>query len=149
MFAAVALALGSAASADELVAFATGGYASGLRTPEMMHKIDSDGDGKVSKDEWQAYQEKLFTMMDADRSGALETQEFMHPKQDVASFATGGFANALSTQDMLTKLDADHDGKVSRAEFLAYQSKVFDMMDTGKTRSLGQNEFFGRGPANR
>ena len=90
VFAAVTFVFGATAFADELVAFATGGYASGLRTPEMMHKIDADGDGKVSKAEWQAYHEKLFAMMDADHSGALETQEFMHPKQDVASFATGG-----------------------------------------------------------
>jgi hypothetical protein len=149
VFAAVTFVFGATAFADELVAFATGGYASGLRTPEMMHKIDADGDGKVSKAEWQAYHEKLFAMLDADHSGALETQEFMHPKQDVASFATGGFASALSTQDMLVKLDTDQDGKVSRAEFLVYQSKVFEMMDTTTSRSLDQNEFFGRGPTNR
>jgi Ca2+-binding EF-hand superfamily protein len=141
--------LGSAAFADQLVSFATGGYASGLRTPEMMHKIDANGDGKVSKEEWQSYNEKLFAMMDVDKSSALEAREFMHPPKEVVSFATGGFANALRTQEMLTKLDVDHDGKVSREEFLEYQSKVFDMMDTGKTRVLGQNEFFGRGPVNR
>ena len=149
VFATATFVFGSTAFADELVAFATGGYASGLRTPEMMHKIDADGDGKVSKEEWQAYQEKLFAMLDTDHSGALEAQEFMHPKQDVASFATGGFASGLSTQDMLIKLDTDKDGKVSRAEFLVYQTKVFEMMDTAKTHSLDQNEFFGRGPTNR
>ena len=86
--------------------------------------------------------------MDADNSGALDDKEFMQAhRNDVASFATGGFASALRTSEMLAKLDTDHDGKVSREEFVAYQSKLFDMMDTGKTRMLGQNEFFGRGPA--
>jgi Ca2+-binding EF-hand superfamily protein len=141
------LTTGTAATADEMVSFATGGYASQLRTPEMMHKIDTNQDGMVSQSEWDAYQQKLFAMMDADSSGTLDNQEFMQAhRNDVASFATGGFANALRTSDMFTKLDANRDGNVSRDEFVAYQSKLFDMMDTGKTRMLGQNEFFGRGP---
>ena len=138
----------SAMAADAMASFATGGYADQLRTPEMMHKIDTNKDGMVSKDEWDAYQQKLFAMMDGDNSGALDNNEFMQAhRSDVTSFATGGFANALRTSDMVAKLDADHDGKVSREEFAAYQSKLFDMMDTRKTRMLGQNEFFGRGPA--
>jgi EF-hand domain pair len=144
-----ALSTGSLAVADELVSFATGGYASGLRTAEMMHKIDANGDGKVSKAEWDDYQRRLFAMMDADESGALDSQEFMHAQsKQIVSFATGGFASALRTQEMLARLDTDHDGKVSREEFTAYQSKVFDMMDTGKKRYLDENEFFGRGRAN-
>jgi Ca2+-binding EF-hand superfamily protein len=145
----ILLGAGAAAmAADPMASFATGGYANQLRTPQMMHKIDTNKDGMVSKDEWDTYQQKLFAMLDADHSGALDDQEFMKAHQnDVASFATGGFATALRTSEMFTKLDGDHDGKVSREEFVAYQAKLFDMMDTGKTRMLGQNEFFGRGPA--
>jgi EF hand domain-containing protein len=138
----------SAMAADSMASFATGGYANQLRTPEMMHKIDTNQDGKVSMAEWDAYQQQLFVMMDADKSGALDDKEFMQThRNDVVSFATGGFASALRTSEMFAKLDTDRDGKVSREEFAAYQSKLFDMMDTGKTRMLGQNEFFGRGPA--
>jgi Ca2+-binding EF-hand superfamily protein len=134
--------------ADDMVSFATGGYAKQLRTPEMMHKIDTNNDGMVSQAEWDAYQQKLFAMLDADGSGALDNKEFMQAhRNDVTSLATGGFATALRTPEMFAKLDADHDGKVSREEFVAYQTKLFDMMDTGKTHMLGQNEFFGRGPA--
>jgi EF-hand domain pair len=144
----ILFAASTVALADQMVSFATGGYASQLRTPDMMHKIDANNDGMVSKGEWDAYQEKLFAMMDADKSDALDDQEFMHSQgKEIASFATGGFANALRTQEMLTKLDTDHDGKVSRAEFAAFQSKVFDMMDTAKTHMLDKTAFFGRGPA--
>lgn len=142
------IASGTVAMADDVVSFATGGYASALRTPSMMHKIDTDGNGRVSEAEWNAYQTKLFDMLDADHSGALDEKEFMHAhEKDVASFATGGFATELRTSQMLAKLDADHDGSVTREEFLTYQSKLFNMMDTGKKHELGQNEFFGRGPA--
>lgn len=134
--------------ADEMASFATGGYANQLRTPEMMQKIDANGDHMVSKSEWDAYQERLFTMMDADKSGALEQTEIKgSASKELVSFATGGFASALRSPEMWAHLDADSDGKVSRTEFLAYHGKVFDMMDTAKTRMLGQNEFFGRGPA--
>jgi EF-hand domain pair len=141
------LAAANAMSADQLVSFATGGYASELRTPEMMHRIDTNNDGMVSKTEWDAFQEKLFAMMDSDKSATLDDNEFMHANsKDVATFATGGFAGALRTKEMLSRLDTDHDGKVSRAEFIAYQSKAFDMMDVAKTHMLDKTAFFGRGP---
>lgn len=66
--------------ADDMVSFGTAGYARGLRTPELMHKIDTDGDGTVSHDEYIAYQSKVFDMMDTSHKGML----------DKAAFATGG-----------------------------------------------------------
>jgi hypothetical protein len=144
----ILLAAVTSANADDMVSFATGGYARQLRTPEMMHKIDVNGDGQVSQAEWTSYQEKLFAMIDADNSGALDNKEFMQAhRNDVVSFATGGFATALRTSEMFAKLDGDHDGKVSREEFVAFEVKVFSMMDTGKRQMLDQNQFFGRGPA--
>jgi hypothetical protein len=51
-----------------------------------MDKIDTDGDGTVSHDEFIAYQLKIFDMMDtsATHKGNVGKQEIM--------FATGGFA---------------------------------------------------------
>jgi len=144
----LALVASSTAMADQMVSFATGGYANQLRTPEMMHKIDTNADGMVSQAEWDAYQQKLFAMLDGDASGALNSEEFMHAhRDDVTSFATGGFANALRTSEMFTKLDNNHDGSISREEFATWQSKLFAMMDTAKTHMLDQTAFFGRGPA--
>ena len=70
--------------ADDMVAIATGGYARGLRTKGMMHKIDTDGDGMVSHDEFIAYQTKIFDMMDTST-----THKGMLGKEEVM-FATGG-----------------------------------------------------------
>lgn len=103
----ILLTTGPLASAAETVSFGTGGYANMLRTPEMMNKIDTDGDGMVSKTEWDTYQQRLFAMMGADRSGALDDDEFMRAhSKEVASFATGGYANALRTSDIGHVLDA-------------------------------------------
>jgi len=65
--------LGSTGYADDMTSFATGGYATGLRTAEMMHMIDANKDGMVSKDEWVAYQERVFKALDKDTDGSLDT----------------------------------------------------------------------------
>jgi len=50
------------------------------------------------------------------------------------------------------KIDADTDGVVPHDEYIGYQSKVFDMMDTRKSHKgkLGMEEImFATGGANR
>ena len=42
----------------------------------MMHKIDTDGDGTVSHDEFIAYQTKVFDMMDTGHKGMLSKDQF-------------------------------------------------------------------------
>ena len=59
-----------------MVSFATAGYASGLHSMALMHKIDTDGDGTVSHDEYIAYQTKVFDMMDTDHKGMLTKEQF-------------------------------------------------------------------------
>jgi EF hand domain-containing protein len=138
------LACASLASADDMASFATGGYARGLRTMAEMHKIDTDGDGTVSKTEWLAYQEKVWTALDKDKNGTVDEKEFLAPSHEMATFATGGYARGLQTKAMMHKIDADGDGTVSHDEFIAYQTKLFDMMDKNHTGSLGPQEFLGK-----
>ena len=139
-----ALLTASLAYADDMVSFATGGYARGLRTMAEMHKVDADGDGTVSKAEWLAYQEKVFAALDKKKSGVVDEKEFLSPSSDMATFATGGYARGLQSKAMMHKIDTDGDGTVSHDEFIAYQSKAFDMMDKNKTGSLGPQEFLGK-----
>jgi len=140
----VALSFGRlAAAADDMSSFATGGYAHGLRSTQLMQKIDANGDGMISKDEWLAFQEKVFTMLDRKKTGKLDAKEFIAPSGGaLASIATGGYARGLRTADMMHKIDADGDGTVSHDEFIAYQTKVFDMMDTSTSHKgmLGKAE---------
>jgi hypothetical protein len=144
-----AIMLGSALTvhSQDMVSFATGGYASGLRTKAMMHKLDVNHDHMVSRKEWVEFQNKVFAMLDKHKTGEVDESEYMSAHRDVAAFATGGYASGLLTPEMFKKIDADGDGKISRREFISYQLKIFDMMDTSHTHKgmLGPSEFFATG----
>jgi hypothetical protein len=133
--------------ADEMASFATGGYATGLRTKDMMHKIDTNHDGMVSRDEWIAFQEKVFAMLDKNKTGKVDEAQYLGAKPEMVSFATGGYASGLLTKEMFKKIDVDKDGTISHEEFINYQMKVFDMMDTSTSHKgmLGPGEYFATG----
>jgi hypothetical protein len=52
---------------------------------------------------------------------------------------------------MMHKIDTDGDGTVSHDEYIAYQTKVFDMMDTSSAHKgmLGKDEMLATGGGNR
>jgi hypothetical protein len=149
----LSLAYSAVAVADDIVSFATGGYARGLRSHEIMAKIDTNGDGMISKDEWLAFQEKIFAMLDKHKTGKVDAKQFINDSDtEMASFATGGYARGLRTKTMMHKIDTDADGTVSHDEFITYQTKIFDMMDTSTAHKgqVGKKEImFATGGANR
>jgi EF hand len=146
---ALAVGYGSAALADDMGSLATGGYVSGIHSMALMHKIDTDGDGTVSREEWVAFQDKVYAMLDKNKDGNVDAKEFMSNRKEMGSFATGGFARGLQTMDMMHKIDANGHGMVTHDEFIAYQNKVFDAMDanSGHKGKLGADAF-GSGGAN-
>jgi secreted Zn-dependent insulinase-like peptidase len=77
--------------------------------------MDTNGDQMISKDEFIQYEQKLWAMMSKGSSTISMS--------DAASdFARGNLRfNAKA-------MDADHDGNISKEEFLAYGEKKFDKM---------------------
>lgn len=41
----------------------------------MFEKMDTDKDGKISKQEWQAHHEKMFSELDGDSDGSITKEE--------------------------------------------------------------------------
>ena len=104
------LAGGALAQSSNSNAFATG---------NPMHfdakAMDTNGDGMITKEEMMAYAEKMWEMM----ANGHDTIRISRATKD---FATGGLAfNAKA-------IDTDHDGSISKKEFLDYAEHKFDKM---------------------
>jgi EF hand len=139
------------AMADDSASFATGGYVSGLRSKEVMNNIDTDGDGTISKAEWIAFQEKVFTALDTHKRGSLSAKIFVSRRcTRLVSFATGGYARGLCSIETSRDIDTNGGGRISHDEFMIYQGKIFDMMDTSRSHPgvIGEQEMFATGGAN-
>jgi Ca2+-binding EF-hand superfamily protein len=48
-------------------------------TDEMFKKIDTNGDGRISHDEFIAYHKKIFDMLDKDKKGMVGQVDFIRP----------------------------------------------------------------------
>jgi EF-hand domain pair/EF hand len=110
MSAAALVLLAGGAQAQTSNAFATG---------NPMHfdakAMDTNGDNMITKEEMMAYAEKLWEAM-------ANGQDTIRISVAAKDFATGGFAyNA-------TAIDTDHDGTISKKEFLDYAEHKFDKM---------------------
>jgi Ca2+-binding EF-hand superfamily protein len=110
MFTAVLMLAAGGAAAQTSNAFATG---------NPMHfdakDMDTNGDGMITKEEMMAYAEKMWDMM-------ANGKDSIRISRATKDFATGGLAfNARA-------MDTDHDGSISKQEFLAYAERKFDKM---------------------
>ncbi len=55
----------------------TGGYSRELRSMKMMGKMDADGDHKVTKDEFLAFHNDVFAVMDKKGDGQITANEWV------------------------------------------------------------------------
>jgi EF hand domain-containing protein len=56
------------------------GYAhagKGMRTMKMMHAMDKDGDGKVTKEEFMSYHEMIWEKMDKGHKGYMMQEDWI------------------------------------------------------------------------
>ncbi len=82
---------------------------------KMFSKIDTDGDGKVSKSELEAFQKMM---------------------QKHAPKADGSNAPAMpDASQMLSSMDTDGDGNVSEAEFTTFMKNMHDQADSMRAQS--------------
>jgi hypothetical protein len=77
--------------------------------------MDTNGDHMITREEMVAYAEKQWEMM----SHGKDSIPIAAAEKD---FATGGVNFKART------IDTDHDGSITKAEFVAYAGKKFDSM---------------------
>jgi hypothetical protein len=112
--------------------FGTGGY-------NNMHfnakEMDTKGDNKITEEEMMAYVEKMWNSM-------ANGKDYIPVKTATKDFAAGGVSAKAS------EMDTNHDGKITKQEFLAYYSKKFDAMKHPTDNTISVQEAakaFGRG----
>jgi len=123
---------------------------------EMFHRIDWNGDGRLTLEEFAAPQRAHFEMMDRDGSGTVSCSPIVHadyrpdgpPAGDRGGWqghgghrgpggkrGVSGFGRARFCKDA----DLSRDGKVTRAEFDSITAKEFSAATAGgATMSLAQ-----------
>lgn len=120
------------ASAGFAVAQGKGGH--GERP--SFEEVDTNGDGKITRDEMQAHAATRFGEADSDGDGAISREEMI--AQAMARVET-------RVDRMMGRMDADDDGKVSQAEMQKMRDKhmgrMIERMDSDGDGTLTKEEF--------
>ncbi|HET9189535.1 MAG TPA: EF-hand domain-containing protein, partial [Rudaea sp.] len=112
-------------------------------------RMDKAGNGYVSKDEFLAAASNRFARMDSAGTGQVTLAQFeaaapagrghWHGAAAAQSGERAQFAQDVA-QHEFAKLDANHDGVVSKDEYLAAAGTRFDALDTAHTGKLTAQE---------
>jgi hypothetical protein len=99
---------------------------------ERVMKADSNADGFVSRTEWLAYRAEQFTRFDRNKDGYLT-------ESDVPGFMRNSDKGAMLIQT-IKDFDANHDGRLSRDEFVHGPTLAFDAIDRDHNDILDPQE---------
>jgi EF hand len=121
-----------------------GGHGKGGRHMQM---IDANGDGVVGDDEAATLADHAFNRIDSDGSGDVSVDEFSTVRgggHGWRNWFGSGAQNDAAVAGLKVKfatLDADKDGKLTKVEFLADAKTRFTAADTDKDGKVSPWEF--------
>lgn len=97
----------------------------------FLKRMDTDGSGTVSKEEYTAYRDKIFATRDRNKDGKVTHDEMM-------GMASGAFRERQSMRFM--RNDANQDGAIDKAEFGSQTERLFAIRDRNKDGVLTADE---------
>jgi len=107
---------------------------------QLLLLMDKDKSGKVSKDEFMGFFEHEFTLLDTNKSGALDVGELskLHVRASDSDkkFITGEAA----AKQLLQLMDKDANNEVSKQEYMGFISQEFTRLDINHDGELDVDE---------
>jgi Ca2+-binding EF-hand superfamily protein len=97
----------------------------------MIEMYDSDGDGKVTKQEFDAGHSLKFDVYDVNNDGKVTREEFQ---------MNFGGRNAQRAQQAFDRLDTNHDGVIGKDEFEDLTEIRFERVDVDKNGVITREE---------
>ncbi len=108
----------------------------------MYSYIDANGDGLISRDEFQSHVESMFAVMDRGGTGKVTKDEFLSLRMGPGGGFGPGFQTMQSRKaSRFGEIDADHDGTIDKTEFLSWEMARFDGADTAHKGTLTLQQF--------
>jgi hypothetical protein len=116
----------------------------------MMRLIDANSDGAIGEDEAAALADHLYQRLDKNDDGSVDKAEFATPQRrgyggGLRGWFGLGTDEAAAVQkvreEKFTMLDADKDGKLSKAEYFADAKARLAAADTDKDGKVSPWEF--------
>lgn len=99
----------------------------------IFDSADTNGDGVITREEFHAARERLFVRLDRNGDGYID-------KDDMSRRLAGRQKAQERLADLVTQLDQDGDGRVSKAEFVDGPTPLFDRADTDHNGELSKEE---------
>lgn len=110
----------------------------------MMERIDTNNDGTVTRAEFDAAQQTRFTQLDTNRDGSISAEERRagRPERPEGARGEGRGPGGPGGPDGpgMHNPDANNDGVITRAEFLAGPTAMFERLDANRDGQLSAAE---------
>ena len=133
----------SLAAICSLALFALPAAFAGHDGEKAFKKMDSDGDGKVTRTEHAAGAQQMFTKCDTNSDGivtAAEMDAAMAAKDDKHDKHDKKGKHHRTSADKIREIDSNNDGQLTLAEHNAGAEKMFAKMDKNGDGVLSEDE---------